>query len=180
MAPVLRKAEIRFQICKLASTGAITVIVVLGIVLSIVSSLYIVSSSSVSSLNSSLSTDQSQITFIENHPSTTTITTTSISTITKTTTYSTTYTTLETVTTTRSIYPPSSSSYILTFVSGNATCKLTLCCSFIYSVDVTYEIHSPTTNGVVVWVRYPTGEVAEASPTSFTNQAYLTLDAQFS
>ncbi len=106
---------------------------------------------------------------------------TSVSTLTTALTYSTTYTNYQTVTTTSSIYPPSNSTYALTFVSGNITTSATgSACTWNYYVDVTYEMHQQIPqSGVVVWVQYPNGQIADTSPTSFANQAYLTLDASF-
>jgi hypothetical protein len=165
----------------LANLGAVVAIVVLGIGLSIAGSEYVVTSSN-------LSADQSQITYLQEHPSTTltsTLTTTQYSTLvssfTTTSVYSTTFTTLQTVTTTSSIYPPSNSSYALTFVSGNATSSGgQAACSVNYQVDATYELHQSIPNsGVVVWVKYPDGEVTSTSPKMFPNQAYVTLDAGF-
>lgn len=112
-----------------------------------------------------------------------TSTATSISTenIVSLTTYSQFSTLYSTVTTTSSIFPPSNSSYALTFVSGNATSTAgsSACSENIY-VDVTYEMHqSLPSSGVIVWVKYPDGEVASTSPTSFPDQADITLDAGF-
>jgi hypothetical protein len=148
----------------------------------------------VSSYQSNVSSYESVVSSMSDHPSTTTVTSTqtntlisvqtttqvstTISTLTTTTTYSTTYTTLQTVTTTRSIYPPSNSSYILTFVSGNATQSQAMiqCGYLVLTVYVTYEMHAQIPSNVVQWARNPSGSLMQpSSQKEFTNQAYLTI-----
>jgi hypothetical protein len=166
------------------NASIVGVLAIVAIILSGFGSYYFTATplnAQVSSYQTSVSSYESVVSSMSAHPSTTTTTETLTSTLTTTSTYSTTYTTLQTVTTTRSIYPPSSSSYVLTFVSGNATYSSGgPACSVNYYVDATYEMNQSIPNsGVVVWIKYPDGEVAHAVPTMFVNQAYLTLDASF-
>jgi len=102
-----------------------------------------------------------------------TVTTTSSS------TYSTTYTTLQTTTQTTSLFPPSNSSYALTFMSGNATLVSTSSCSVAYyNVWLNYEVHSQLPSNLTVWAKFNDGIVVSTTGTLFQNQAYLSISAQ--
>lgn len=139
-----------------------------------------------------------QIISLEDNPSTTTSTDTIVSPI----YYSTTLTEMETETTTSlatfvstlnqtelmsvtetttvSMFPPSNSSYILTFVEGNVSESSQYGILSDYAVNLTYEMHGPIPASLIVWVRYPNGGILQDStPTIFKNQAYLTLNAGF-
>ena len=70
----------------MVSVGAIAAIILLVIGLSVVSTFYVASSSNVSSLRDSLTNEQSQISYMQEHPSITTITSTSTNIETSTTT----------------------------------------------------------------------------------------------
>lgn len=86
-----------------------------------------------------------------------------------------------TVTTTKNIYPPSNSTYALTYVDGNATNHETSCGSFVLSVFTTYEIHQSLPSNVVVWAKFDNGITYQPSSQQvFANQAYFTVDATYS
>ncbi len=86
-----------------------------------------------------------------------------------------------TVTTTSNVYPPSNSTYVLTYVDGNATNTEPSCGSFILSVFITYEIHQSLPSTLIVWTQFNNGILYQ--PTSqqvFPSQAYLTVQASYS
>lgn len=86
-----------------------------------------------------------------------------------------------TVTTTSNVYPPSNSTYALTYVDGNATNTEPSCGSFVLSVLITYEIHQSLPSTLIVWTQFDNGILYQ--PTSqqvFPSQAYLTVDASYS
>jgi len=115
--------------------------------------------------------------------STSTLVSTSLETVSTTSvsTYSTTYTTSETTTQTTSIFPPSNSTYALTFMNGSAIGQFSNgCCTEYFSVRSTYEMHSSVPNNIEVWVELTNGQIIQVSPTVFTNQAYLTLNVETS
>lgn len=105
---------------------------------------------------------------------------TSTSTITETVTLppSTVY---STVTTTNNVYPPSSSSYPLTYVTGNSTETFPSCGAWTVAVDVTYEMHQQISSNIIQWAQFPSGQLVQPSTQqSFTNQAYLTVYSTYS
>jgi hypothetical protein len=84
-----------------------------------------------------------------------------------------------TVTTTSNVYPPSSSTYALTYVSGNATWSNTNCVAHL-TADVTYEIHKQVSSNIIQWLRLPSGQLVQPGTQKvFTNQAYLTVFSQY-
>jgi hypothetical protein len=98
------------------------------------------------------------------------VTTTSTSTVTSVSTQ------FLTLTTTRSVYPPSNSTYSLTYVSGNSTISQPSCGSYVVSLDVTYEIHQQLPPNIIQWAVFPSGQLLQPSTqTVFTNQAYLSV-----
>lgn len=115
------------------------------------------------------------------YPYPTTITEIQTSTVSSITTLVSTYTTTNTITftTATSLFPPSNSTYLLTFVSGNATSASNYGITN-YAVNLTYEAHGTIPTTLLVWVRFPNGGILQASPTVFRNQAYLTLNAGYS
>jgi ribonucleotide reductase beta subunit family protein with ferritin-like domain len=89
-------------------------------------------------------------------------------------------TVLSTVTTTSNVYPPSSSSYPLTYISGNATWTNPSCGSDVVTVDVTYEMHTQISSNIIQWVRFPSGQLVQpTSQKEFVNQAYLTVYSEY-
>lgn len=86
-----------------------------------------------------------------------------------------------TVTTTSDVYPPSSSSYALTYVSGNSTETYPSCGAWTVAVDVTYEIHQPIPSNIIQWAEFPSGVLVQPSTQQmFTDQAYLTVYSTYS
>jgi len=100
---------------------------------------------------------------------------------TSTTTQTTTSVVYSTVTSTSDVYPPSNSTYPLTYIDGNATNTEPNCGSFILSVFITYEIHQTLPSTLIVWTQFDNGVLYQ--PTSqqiFPSQAYLTVQASYS
>lgn len=96
------------------------------------------------------------------------VTTTSTSTVTSVST--------QYVTTTKNVYPPSNSTYALTYVSGNSTITQPTCGSYVVSLDVTYEIHQQLPPNIIQWAVFPSGQLMQPnSQKAFTNQAYVTV-----
>jgi hypothetical protein len=86
-----------------------------------------------------------------------------------------------TLTTTSNVYPPSTSSYALTYVTGNATETYPSCGGWTVAVDVTYEMHQQVTSNIIQWAQFPSGQLIQpTSQTSFVNQAYLTVYSTYS
>jgi hypothetical protein len=97
-------------------------------------------------------------------------------------TYSTTYTTSKTITQTTSIFPPTNSSYALTYINGTAIqSQAGVQCGYLtLAVDVTYEMHQQIPSGVIQWLQFPQGNLMQpSSQTEFTNQAYFTVDSSY-
>jgi len=102
---------------------------------------------------------------------------TSIS-ITTSTAYDTLY---STVTTTSNVYPPSSSSYALTYVTGNATETYPSCGAWVVAVDVTYEMHQQISSNIIQWAQFPSGQLIQPdTQKSFISQAYITVYSTYS
>jgi len=88
-----------------------------------------------------------------------------------------------TATTTSDIYPPSGSTYQLTYVTGNATQTQAgiQCGYFVLAVDITYEMHQQVSSNVVQWAKFPSGLLMQpATQKVFPNQAYVTIDSTYS
>ena len=99
-----------------------------------------------------------------------------------TTTHYITSTVYSTVTSTRSVFPPSSSSYALTYVTGNSTWTSPNCGSDVVTVDVTYELHQqlPSTTNIIQWAQFPSGQLVQpSSQKEFISQAYLTIFSEY-
>ena len=86
-----------------------------------------------------------------------------------------------TVTTTSDVYPPTSSNFVLTYVSGNSTETFPSCGQWTVAVDVTYEIHQPVPSNIIQWAEFPSGVLVQPSTQQmFTDQAYLTVFSTYS
>ena len=98
-----------------------------------------------------------------------------------TTQYSTvTYSTTSVTTTTTSLFPPTNSTYKLTWIDGNATNTQPSCGSYVLSVDTTYEMHSKVSSNIIQWARFPSGQLVQpVTQTVFTDQAYLSIDSTY-
>lgn len=93
---------------------------------------------------------------------------------------STTTSTLTTsITQTKFVYPPSNSTYALTYISGNSTIHEISCGTYNLYISITYEMHSNVSN-IILWTRLQSGNLVQpTSQNAFTNQAYLTLDTTY-
>jgi hypothetical protein len=86
-----------------------------------------------------------------------------------------------TETTTSNVYPPSSSTYALTYVTGNSTETYPSCGGWTVAVDVTYEMHQQISSNIIQWAQFPSGQLMQpTTQTSFINQAYLTVYSTYS
>ncbi len=86
-----------------------------------------------------------------------------------------------TVTTTSNVYPPSSSTYALTYVTGNSTETYPSCGAWTVAVDVTYEMHQQISANIIQWAQFPSGQLVQPNTQkSFVNQAYLTIYSTYS
>ena len=86
-----------------------------------------------------------------------------------------------TLTTTSNIYPPSGSTYVLTYVGGNSTETFPSCGAWVVAVDVTYQIHHQLPSNLIQWARFPSGQLMQPSTQkAFLNQAYLTIYSTYS
>jgi len=87
------------------------------------------------------------------------------------------------VTTTSNVYPPTSSTYPLTYVAGNATETFPSCGAWVVAVSVTYELHQQVSPDIIQWAQFPSGQLIQpdaGSQKSFLNQAYLTVYSTYS
>ena len=86
-----------------------------------------------------------------------------------------------TITTTNNVYPPTSSTYALTYVAGNATETYPSCGEWVVAVDVTYEMHEQISPNIIQWAEFSSGQLMQPnSQESFTDQAYLTIYSTYS
>ena len=106
---------------------------------------------------------------------------TSTTTITATQVSITTATTTSLITTTKTLFPPSNSTYALTYVDGNATITEPSCGSYVVAVYVTYAMHSQvSSNSLIQWAVFPSGQVMQPnSQKAFTNQADITVASTY-
>ena len=85
------------------------------------------------------------------------------------------------ITTTKTLFPPSDSSYALTYVDGNATITEPSCGSFVVAVYVNYAAHSQvSSNSLIQWARFPSGQVMQPNTQKvFANQASMTVASTY-
>ncbi|MGD0477530.1 MAG: hypothetical protein ABSB29_05120 [Nitrososphaerales archaeon] len=139
-----------------------------------------------SSVNQQVSTLNQQVSVLEQRTITVvtvsnTVVTLEVSTSVSTATSFVTNTLTSTVTTTSNVYPPSNSTYTLTYVDGNATNHEPSCGSFVLSVFITYELHKPLPSNLVVWAKFDNGVLYQPSSQQvYVNQAYVTVYASYS
>ncbi|HXW36395.1 MAG TPA: hypothetical protein VEJ36_00585 [Nitrososphaerales archaeon] len=86
-----------------------------------------------------------------------------------------------TLTTTSEVYPPSNSTYALTYVDGNSTESYPSCGAWTIALDVTYEVHQQLPPSVMQWAEFPSGVLMQPSTQQvFPNHAYVTIVSTYS
>jgi hypothetical protein len=168
-----------------ASTVALTSFTVIGLIAaSGLGVLYFQTAGQVSSQQQTIGSLQLQVANVSgqlDNLKRSTVTSTTTATVTTIQVSTSTTVTTSLITTTKTLFPPSDSTYALTYVDGNATITEPSCGSFVVAVYVNYAMYAQlSSNSLVQWARFPSGQVMQPNTQKvFTNQADMTVASTY-